>query len=378
MARGHIRQRSKGSWSVVLSLGNDPETGKRRRKWVAVRGTKREAEAEMSRLLAEHDRGVSPASGKLTVREYLHGWLRDVVAVRNRPRTQEGYASIIRQYILPSIGQVQLAKLEPSHVDGMLSRVLKKGLSGNTAHHAYVVLSKALKDALRKGMIGRNVCQAVEPPQPGRYEVDAPEASTIRDILEVARETPYTSILTFMAYTGLRRGEAIALRWTNVDLDRGVASIIETIQREPGKGLSVQRTKSAAGRRGIALDPSTVAMLRQHRARQSEYVLASGGVYEDHDLVFAGPLGHPVYPDQLTHAFKAIARKTGFPDMRLHDLRHGHASGLVRAGVHPRVVQERLGHASAAFTMQVYGHVAAGLQEEAAAAFAGLVAGGSR
>ena len=229
-----------------------------------------------------------------------------------------------------------------------------------------------------KGWGGRNVCQAVEPPQPGRYEVDAPDSSTIRDILEVARETPWASILTFMAFTGVRRGEAIALRWANVDLDRGVASVIETIQREPGKGLNVQRTKSAAGRRGIALDPSTVAMLRQHRAWQSQHILTLGGVYEDHDLAFAGPLGRPVYPDQLTHAFKAIARKTGFPNMRLHDLRHGHASGLVRAGVHPRVVQERLGHASAAFTMQVYGHVAAGLQEEAAIAFAGLVAGGSR
>ena len=123
MARGHIRQRGKGTWAVVVSLGRDPATGERRRKWV-------------------------------TVRDYLATWLQDVVAVRNRQRTQEGYASIIRQYILPSIGQVQLAKLEPSHVDGMLGRMLRRGLSANTAHHAYVVLSKALKDALRKGVGG--------------------------------------------------------------------------------------------------------------------------------------------------------------------------------------------------------------------------------
>jgi len=159
-----------------------------------------------------------------------------------------------------------------------------------------------------------------------------------------------------------------------VDLARGVASIVQTAQRLNGVGVVMQPTKSASGRRGIALDQDTVAVLKAHRARQNELRLALGAARQENGLVFSGPLGEPMNPNRLSHAFHDLAHKAGSPGLRLHDLRHGHAAGLIEAGVHAKVVQERLGHASAAFTMQVYGHVAAGLQADAAQRFAGLMA----
>ena len=378
MARGHIRQRAKGTWAAVVSVGRDPVTGKRQRKWVSIRGTKRDAERELARLLSEHDRGVSPATGKITVREYLDAWIRDVVTQRNRPRTTQSYASIVRNHLVPALGYILLHKLQPGDVDRMINAIRAKGRTANTALHAFTVLRRALRDAERRGLVSRNVCRLVDPPKIEPYRVDPPDMDAVALILTEADTTEFGPVLRFMAYTGIRRGEAVALKWRNVDLDRGVAAIVESAQRLSGQGVVTQPTKSAAGRRGIALDPSTVTMLHQHRARQAARILRLGGIYEDHDLAFAGLLGLPLNPDTLSREFRAVAERTGIRGVRLHDLRHAHATGLIMAGAHPRVVQERLGHSSAAFTLQVYGHVAAGLQAEAADAFAALLAGAFR
>ena len=200
-----------------------------------------------------------------------------------------------------------------------------------------------------------------------------PELEDISRILELVHETPYSAVLHFLAYTGVRRGEALALKWNCVDLERGVASITEAAHRIKNLGVVFQPTKSAAGRRGIALEPETIRLLRVHQGEQLLHKLAMDGAFEDLDLVFPGPLGRILDPSVLTRVFKRLATKAGVPDHRLHDLRHSHAAGLVRANVHPTVIQERLGHSSAAFTLSVYGHVTAGLQEQAAKAFSTLM-----
>ena len=274
-----------------------------------------------------------------------------MVAVRTRPRTHDSYQNSIVTHVLPVIGAIPLQKLQPADVDRLMAALKAKGLSPTTSLQVYRILSKALKDAIRRQLFYRNPCQAVEPPHPGRYEVEAPEMDTVQRVLGQAKGSPYHTLFTFMAMTGVRRGEALALRWANVDLERGVASIVESLQRLPGKGVTVQATKSAAGRRGIALDPGIVALLRDYQGQQVliKAVLERG--YQEKGLVFAGPLGRYLDPQVVTRAWGRLRNGAGYPHLRLHDLRHAHAAGLIKAGAHPRVVQDRLGHANAAFTM---------------------------
>ena len=208
---------------------------------------------------------------------------------------------------------------------------------------------------------------------PSRYEVEAPDQHVVASILRLAKDTSCEMVLRFMAYTGVRQGEAIGLKWENLDLERGVASIVQTAQRITGQGTVFLPTKSAAGRRGVALAPETVEMLRVHRGRQILHQVELDGLYRDMGLLFPRPLGTPMDPSRLSVSFKKLARHAGYPNLRLHELRHAHAAGLIRAGANPSVVQSRLGHASAAFTMDVYGHVSADLQAEAANAFAKLM-----
>jgi len=226
---------------------------------------------------------------------------------------------------------------------------------------------------MRKGLVHRVVTQAAESPRPSRYQVRFPSADDTVRILELAKDTDYHAAFHLIAVTGLRRGEAIALKWENVDLMRGVLSVKETAQRLKNKGVVFTPPKSAAGLRGVALDQETVALLREHQGRQMLYAVEHEDVYRDNGLVFPGPSGAPLDPSVLTRTFEKLVKKAGVKGLRLHDLRHGHAAGLIRAGTHPRVVQDRLGHANAAFTMQVYGHVAADLQAQAATAFADLM-----
>ena len=371
--QGSIQQRNKGSWTIRLDAGVNPTTGKRRQIRQTVRGTKKDAEQKLRELLHQIDTGIALTNNRLRVGEYHTSWLADVVAIRNTPRTSQTYTAFLSNHVVPHVGAIELRNLQPGHVQQMEADLLKAGLSKTSVLFVHTILSKSLKDALRLGLVHRNVTQAIVPPNPGRYEVKVPELEDITRILELAHETRYSVAFHFMAFTGVRRGECLGLRWSTVDLEHGLVSIVEGAQYIKGRGVVCQPTKSSVGRRGISLDPSTVEMLRAHQGEQLLHRIAMTGVYEDNNLVFPGTRGRILDPSVLTQVFKRLATKAGVPELRLHDLRHSHAAGLVRANVHPTVIQQRLGHASVAFSLNTYGHVTAGLQEEAAKAFSTLM-----
>jgi len=374
MARGHIKQRSPGSWSIVLSMGDDPITGKRKRTWRTVKGTKKTAQAEMTKLLAEHDRGVSPVAGNVKLAEWLVDWQENVVKHRNAPRTLQGYATICREHIVPALGNLRLHKLDASHVDRLMRVVLDKGRTANTASHVFTVLRKALNDAERRGLISRNPCRLTSPPRVEQYQVEQPSVESVQAVInEAKRDEQHGSVIEFMVRTGVRRGEAVALNWRNVHLDRGVVEIVESASRINGKGLQISSTKSMAGKRTLSLDTQTAALLRHWRATKPVQALSLGPAFTDQGFVFTNLTGGALDPDHLSHAFKRHARAAGHPKLRLHDLRHFHAFGLIASNAHPKIVQERLGHSSAAFTMQVYGHGSEELQREATERFAALL-----
>ena len=337
-------------------------------------GNKAAGQQRLTQVLREEDTPSFVKPNKDTLGEYLQDWLETVVKLRNRARTIAGYETVARKDLTPQLGRIQLSKFTASHLEKLYAGLLAQGLSSNTVRHVHICLSKALNDALRKGLVGRNICKMVQAPAPGRYEVEIPEMNGIQQILKLAKETPYHAVLHFIANTGLRRGEALAIRWSNVDLERGVVSTTETLQRIGREGLIIGPTKSAAGRRGIALDPNTVAVLRTHRGQQMLNQVDLGD-WPDMGLAFPGPFGSPLDPATLTRNLGKLAKKAGHPGLRLHDLRHIHAAGLIRSGAYPKVVQERIGHANSAFTLAVYGHVSPGMRSEAANAFANLLAG---
>jgi integrase len=373
---GRIRKRGEKSWELTIDLGRD-EYGKRLRKFLNVKGPKAEAQKKLRDLLTSLEKGLSLDTSKATVGVFLEIWLRDYVATNTAPSTADGYGFIVRCHLIPKLGNIPLAKLLPAHLQSYYAEALvngrsdaKGGLSAKTVKHHHRVLSEALSHAVKWGLIARNVAQAVDPPKPRRHEIQPPSIDGVLEILALARETKYRPVLEFMAGTGVRRAEALGLRWTDLDLDRGTAAIVQTLQRIQGKGLVFQQTKTRASRRSIKLDPDTVAMLREHRGSHLLRKLDLAEVYQDTGLVFPGPLGRPLDPSVLTHSFKKLARKAGLEGVRLHDLRHSHATVMLESGVNPKVVQERLGHSSISMTMDTYSHVMDGLQERAALAYA--------
>ena len=372
--RGHITQRSPGSWSIVMSPGTDPVTGKRRRIWRTIKGTKRQAQAELTKLLAENDRGISPVAGNLKLSDWLAEWLGTIVKRRNRQRTVQSYATICNTHIIPSLGNIPLRNLGPSHIDQLMTSVLDKGRTANTAHHVFTVLRKALNDAERRELIGRNPCRLTSPPHMEAFKVERPSTEAVKAILAKARlDEQFGSAIEFIGRTGIRRGEAVALRWKRIDFDSESVLIAESAQRIDGVGIVITPPKSAAGKRTLQLDPDTIGILRRWRARQDELALSLGQPHDDEGFVFARADGTALNPDHLTRAFKKHASEAGYPKLRLHDLRHHYAYCMIASNAHPKLVQERLGHTSAAFTMQVYGHGSEQMHRQAAERVAAIL-----
>ena len=374
--RGHIVKRYEGSYSIVLELAPDPATGKRRQQWVTVKGTKKDAEKRLAGLLHDLDTGGFVKPTKLTVGAYLDQWLTDYAAVNVRPRTYERYHEIVRTHLIPALGAIPLTSLQPHHVQSYYSKALVSGrrhsnggLTARTVHHHHRVLFQALKYAIRHDMLIRNVCEAVDPPRPGYREMAVTDARGVNRLLEAVRDTVYYPVFYTAAYSGARRSELLALKWQNVDLDFATMSITETVHQLKGGRLVYNAPKSKRGKRAIALSPSLAIMLREHKAQQAATREWLGGTLRDTDPVFSNPDGTPIRPDSLTRVFSTVARSVGFPSLRFHDLRHTHATLMLQQGVHPKIVQERLGHSTISVTLDTYSHVMPGMQEAAALRF---------
>lgn len=374
--RGHVKQRAKGSWTIWLELPRDPVTGKRRQKTLTVKGSKREAEKKLVELEHQIDTGgfVNPA--KATVAEFLRQWLRDYVSTNVRAATSEGYRIMIGCHLVPNLGAIPLSQLQPSHIQEYYAKALKMGrrdgrggLSARTVLHHHRVLSEALSHAVKWGLVVRNVAQAVDPPRPVNHEMQSLDNDGVQRLLAAARVTMYFPLIHLAIYTGLRRSELLGLRWKDVDLDMATLSVVQVMHCLPGARIVFQEPKTAKGRRMVALSPSAVLALRAYSETVEADLSLLGIPLVGERLVFSNLNGSPLLPNSVTHAFAKIVRRAGLNGIRLHDLRHTHASLMLRQGVHPKIVSERLGHSSISITLDTYSHVLPGLQEAAALRF---------
>jgi integrase len=309
---------------------------------------------------------------KQTFGGFIPEWLA-AIKPTIRPSTHHSYRRNLQLHVLPHLESVQLRRIDPGMLNGLYAALLADGrknyagggLSPRSVQYVHAIIHRALRDAVRWGRLARNPADAADPPKASRPESITWTADQLRTFLEETRGSRYWAAYLLLATTGLRRGECLGLRWQDLDLDAGRASIRQTV-------IAIRHTvmmstpKTASGRRTVRLDKGSVAALREHRARQAAERLLMGAGWTDNDPVFCHPDGTALHPERFSRGFAEWVQKTGLPRIRLHDLRHGWATLALQKGVHPKVVQERLGHANIAITLDTYSHVTAGLHEEAA------------
>jgi len=366
--RGHIVKRYKNSYTIVLNLGIDPASGKRKQQWISFKGTKKDAERKLSELLRQLDTGTFMKPGKTTLGEFLDRWLKDYK--RNlSPRGFERYQSVVSGHLIPALGNIPLTQLKPEHLQRHYTAKLNDGLKAGAVRYDHAVLHVALQTALRWGLVNRNVADAVSPPPVRRKEMQTWDEDDLARFLEAAKDTPYHALFYLALYTGMRRSELLALRWQDVDLLLCQVQVSRSLHHLKDGSYVFTEPKSAKSRRTIALPPSATLLLREHREKQKLERTMLGIPLKDDDLIFSQFDGKPLRPNTITRAWALLAAKAGVKVIRFHDARHTHASLMLKQGVHPKIVQERLGHASIQMTLDTYSHVAPGLQQAAAEGF---------
>ena len=308
--RGHIAKRYKNSYTIVLNLGRDPITCKPKQQWVSVKGTKRDAEQRLAELLHQLGTGTFVKPRRTTFGEFLGRWLEDYACPNLAPRTVEGYESIIRAQVVPSLGNIRLAQLKPEHLQRYYSRKLSEGrcdgtgpLSQTTVSHHHTCLHRALKMAVQWGLINRNPADAVTPPRPRRPEMQTMNEEEVQTLLEAAKGTPYYALFYLLLFTGLRRSEFLALRWCDVDLVMGEISVTRSLHHLRDGSTAIRQVKTKKARRQVALPPTATLVLRKHKEKRALECAMLGTSLRDDDLVFSQLSGEPLLPDTVSHAW---------------------------------------------------------------------------
>ncbi len=372
--RGHIRRRGSRSWAIVVDLGRDLN-GKRRQKWHSVKGARSDAEAELVRILHELGTGTYVEASKVTVQEFLERWLVDHAASQVSAKTLERYEQILRGHVIPALGSQRLVNLRPDQIQQFYAKSLrsgrkdgKGGLSPLTVQHFHRVLRRALQTAVRWRVLAVNPADNAEAPVATAREMTVlNEAESITLIQSLEHHRLHMPVLMALT-TGMRRGEICALRWRNVDFKSKTITVTHSLE-QVRRQLSFKEPKTPRSRRGIALPELLIDALRVHKKLQIENKLRLGPLWQDGDLVCAGADGQPLKPNTLSTLFASFIRRSDLKRVRFHDLRHTHATQLFLQGVHPKIVSERLGHASVAITLDRYSHVLPGMQQDAVAGF---------
>jgi integrase len=373
MTAGSITKRGQHSWRLKYEVERDPITSERRTRYLTIRGTKKEAQRELTRLLAEVDSGTSVDPSHVTVAEHLRTWIAGATHLGGK--TRERYVALIEQQIVPHLGNIALQKLRPVHVKDWHARLLQSGgegsrpLSARTVGHAHRVLHTAIAHAAETELVGRNVVSMVRPPKVDAQEVEILNAEHVDEVLAKLRGHRLRPIVAVALFGGLRRGELCGLQWRDLDLDTATLRVQRAVELTR-EGMKLKEPKTRRGRRVIALPAVAVDALRAHWKEQIQLRLALGlgGRPAAEDLLFTLPDGSPWNPDYLSRCWHRTTETLGLPRVGLHALRHSHASALIAAGVDPLTISRRLGHAVPAFTISTYGHIYAKTDEAAAKA----------
>ena len=361
---------------MKFDAGNDPVTRKRRIRYASFKGTKRDAQIELARLVSENASGESVDPTKTTVAEYLQRWERDWATLNVSAKTLERYSELIRKHVVAHIGHVRIQKLRPVVLADLYAKLMREGkgtaggLAPRTVGHVHRVLHRAFHHAAQWGVVSQNIVENVCPPPVESTEVQILRVDDVKALLKKLDgrkgHTLYTIAVVLLS-SGIRRGELLALRWKDVDMDGFKLRVDRSLEQTKQHGFRFKSPKTKHGRRSISLPPAAVTELRAHWKVQQELRLKLGqGKSPDDALIFSNWDGSIRSPDALTKEWTLCMGQIGMPGCTLHSLRHTHASQLIESGMDILTISRRLGHGSPGITLGVYGHLFSNSDDRAA------------
>jgi integrase len=362
-----VVNKGKDKWLVRVFIGRD-ENSKTKFYNEIFKGKKKDARAHEAKKKRELESGVSLEHSNVTVDEYLDNWLKVSAKPRLKDRTYQDYKEYLDRYVRDKIGKIKLSKLKPLDIQAIYTSMLKAGLSPRTVRYTHSILSSSLKQAMKWQILPNNPATLVDLPQNHRKEMMVLSLQESKRFLQFAESDKWFVIFSLAISTGMRPEEYLGLKWKNVNLEKGTATIERVlVWNRKGGGWTMQEPKTSKSRRTIPLPLSVIRELKKHRLSQLEYRLKIGKAYQDSDFVFTTEIGTPILLSNLRRRhFKPILTEAGLPEkLRLYDLRHTCATLLLMEGENPKVVSERLGHSSVVITLDTYSHVLPSMQAEA-------------
>ena len=364
---GQIISRGERTWLVRVFLGRDSQTGKRKYHNKTIRGNRKDAQKYLNGVLRDMDLGTFVEPSAMTLGEYLDQWLESAAKPRLSARVFADYKYLLTLYVRPTLGNKKLADVRPLDIQSLYTQMQDRGLSARSVRYVNAVLSSALKQAVKWRILAQNPATLVELPKQSRKEMQSLSPEDAVKFLEVAAEDRYGLVFTLALITGMRPEEYLGLQWKDIDLQTGVLTVQRALIWRSTLGWYFSEPKTSGSRRSIPIPSSLTRALTDHKRRQAEERLKAGPKYQTHDLVFANSEGSPLMRRNLVRRhFKPILKRAGLHEsIRLYDLRHSCATLLLAANENPKVVGERLGHASIRMTMDVYSHVLPSMQRAA-------------
>ena len=360
---GAIQANGKNKWRIRIELDRDPITLERNFYRETVTGTKHDANKRVVELEHQLNNGTIINPSNYSVAELMTDWLKDHAKPNTRRTTYDGYAMMASTHIIPALGAIPLHKLQPSHVQSYYTQKLESGLSNRTVKHHHRVLSQAIKYGVGLQRVGRNVCDSVKAPVVKNKEMNPLDEYQVNAFLDSVKDHRFYNFFHLAVNTGMRRSELLGLRWKDID-DLNIY-ISQVLHQAKGGEIIIEEPKTEKSRRRIDIAPSTALELSRYR----EYKEAMNG----DDLVFTDYKGVPFKTSSISRSFNTALKNLGIDGVRFHDLRHTHATLMLKQNVNPKIIQERLGHSSITVTMDIYGHVMPSMQKDAVMNFADLL-----
>ena len=361
------------SYSYIVRV-KDPETGISKQKWISGFATKEEAKSARDRARSESRDGVFVSPTKITVEEHFEEWW-EIKRSKVKPTTAENYRFILDRYILPKFGSQLLKELSSAKIEKVLIELIQD-LSESTVRLVSIVLSQGLERAVKERRLAFNPAKGIERPKGKKRSVTPYTSNELKNLLEALESHRLFAFFRLLAYTGARRGEVLALRWSDLDFEKATLTISKNRTRIGKMIIEQDSTKGGDGKRELQLDFETLRLIKDHRRRQIEERMKAGSLWQEANYIFAQENGLPLDPSTPYHIFKKTAKKLGLRPESLHSIRHLHATELLNSGAGVHLVKDRLGHSDISTTLRIYAHIRPEQKQEVADLFARAIENG--